>query len=402
MRRLVALGLVLGACVSTPAPSRTPSAAPATASASATPSAVAASPTPSPTPTRAQQNIRLGIVLADPSPPFVIRLRTESDATPFATRNGLTPTVSPDGTRLAYWRRDAGAPATRDTLHVLDLLDGNETEITALNDLISNGVAWRDDGGGLLYAARATSTAGIGADPPPAFTMVSTYAFATRQIADVKKLEAARFYPLAWSLAAHVVSGFDSGEGGVRKIYRFKEDGTTAGDTPAEEKLQEVTDASKDVTLILTQYSFFTGGRSFSGVRTFSAIDPSPIAEHQAGDAVLIRARFRPATRDILALVRSGDPLRYALEIWSGPGLATVARVWTGPAASLAGGELLARTDGKAAYVRTDPSGSTGSLWQIVDLGSGSATSLPLQGPVASGPWSSFIISDEGIAKLRR
>src|SRR5712692_1770658 len=117
MRRLV----VLGACVSTPAPSRTPSAAPSTPS--ATPSPVAASPTPSPTPTRVQQNIQPGIVLADPVPPFVIRLRTESDATPFATRSGLTPTVSPDGTRLAYWHRDAGAPATRDTLRVVDLFD---------------------------------------------------------------------------------------------------------------------------------------------------------------------------------------------------------------------------------------------------------------------------------------
>lgn len=408
IRRLIALGLVLGACVATPAPSRTPAATRPAASPSPTVT-VAASPTASasPTVTPIPQNVRFGLVLLEAGPPArtgsVLRLRTEGDAAPFATFACCqsAPVVSPDGTRLAYWDHQQGS--TMDFLLVIDLFTGTSSQVVGVSDDVPVGVAWRDDGGGLLFAVRSRLSAPSGGvDPPPATSTVGTYTFATKQIVEVKKIEAARFLPISWSLAAHVVAGVDSSEGRVRKIYRFKEDGTSAGDTPPDERLHEVSDVSKDAKTILAQYASFTGGRSFSGVRTYSALDPSPVAEHVAAEGALLRARFRPSSNDVVALLRVGDPSRYALETWSGAELSTVKRVWNGPAAPVGSGDLLMRIDGKAAYVRLDQAGAAGPTWQVIDLASGSAGPLALPATVAAGPWSSFYIPDEGIAKLRK
>jgi len=400
MRRLLVFAVVLGACVATPAASRAPSSTPSsTVTATATATEAAASPSPSPT--ASPQRTRLGLVIADPGPPFVVRLRTEDEPTPFATLSGTGAAVSPDGVRLAYWHRDAGASDRQDALRVVDLFTGNETEITKLANEIPAGIAWRDDGGGLLFASRSPSISGGGADPPPLYTAVRLFLFTSKEIRDLKRLEAARFFPLGWNLAAHVVSGVDSGEGGIRRVYRFNEDGTSAGDTPGESRFQEIADVTRDAKEILGRYAFFTGGKSFSGIRTVSAVDARPIAEREAADGTfLLSARFRPGTNDVLALLRvTGDPSRYSLELWPSSPSAAPRRVWTGPPSTYASGDLIARVDGKAAYVRVDvPAGP--SLWHAVDLNAGTSTALAMgSGAPPGGP--SFFTTDEGIAKLK-
>ena len=404
MRALIAVAFVLSACVTNPpVASRSPTAAP---TATATPTvAVSTTPTPSPSSTAIPQNVRLAVVLADGGPPTpgALRLRLESDGAPFATLNGTGAVVSPDGTRIAYWSRPTGG--TQATLRVLDPFSGNETDlanVTATPTNTPGDIAWRDDAGGLVYAVRTPgpSTSGVN---PPATTIFSTYVFATRQVSEVKKIDSSgSLIPLSWNLATHVIAAVETGEGGVRQIYRFKEDGGGVGNTPSDERLHEVTDVTKDARVILAQYGFFSGNRLFSGVRTVSATDTSPIAQHEAADGFLLRARFRPATGDVLALLRVGDPSRYVLEVWSGTDLSTVKRVWNGPPAPVASGDLVARIDGKAAYVRVDQTGSALPLWQVVDLSSGTPAPVSFTNAVATGPWCSFYISDEGLAKLKK
>jgi len=396
---ILALGIVLVACTARPAPTPAPSP-------SAVPSATVApsptlSPTASPSPTVAPASIKFGLVVADPTA-TTFRLRLESDAEPFAALDGSLAAVSPDGRRLAYWHRDAGTNGTQDDLRILDLLTGGQSQIIRLQNERATGLAWRDDAGGLLYAAASPNTAAAGIDPPPQYTAVRIVNFATNQVNEVKRLGAARFAPLTWRVATHVVSGVDQGEGGVRAIYRFKEDGGAAGDTPPDRRFSDVVDTSRDETAILGQFAYGEAGKTFSGIRVVAADDPRPLAEREPpAGAILLRARFRAATSDVVALLRAGDPSRYVVEIWpTGIGLAA-RRVWTGTTATAASGELLIRFDGRIAYVRTDESGSGIGSWQMVDLDNGSALQLGTgQNAIPRGP--SFLVTDEAIAKLKK
>ena len=139
----------------------------------------------------------------------------------------------------------------------------------------ATGLAWRDDAGGLLYAAASPNTAAAGIDPPPQYTAVRIVNFATNQVNEVKRLGAARFAPLTWRVATHVVSGVDQGEGGVRAIYRFKEDGGAAGDTPPDRRFSDVVDTSRDETAILGQFAYGEAGKTFSGVAGIGMQDAS-------------------------------------------------------------------------------------------------------------------------------
>ncbi|TME92185.1 MAG: hypothetical protein E6I40_11495 [Chloroflexi bacterium] len=401
MRRLGVLALVFvtAACAARPAPT------PAPPSSSPTPTVAVATgspaPTASPSPTVPPSSIKFGLVVADASS-LTFRLRLESEAEPFASLDGSLATVSPDGRRLAYWHRDAGTNGTQDDLRILDLFTGTQSQIVRLQNERAAGVAWRDDAGGLLYAAASPNIAGGGIDPPPVYTAVRIVNFATNQVSEVKRLDAARFVPLTWRVTTHVLSGVNAGEGGVRTIYRFKEDGTTAGDSPADRRFNEVVDTTRDGTAILGQFAYGEGGKTFSGIRVVAADDPRPLAEREPpAGAFLVRARFRAATSDVVALLRAGDPSRYVIELWpTGVGIAP-RRVWTGTTATAASGELLVRFDGKVAYVRTDESGTGVGTWQTVDLESGAGLQLATgQNAIPRGP--SFLVTDDAVAKLRK
>lgn len=404
MRRLAVLALVavvvLVGCrelrtpARTPAPSPSPS--PTEVAATATPSA-SASPSPSPTPS---VRARFGIVVFD-GDPSAIRLRLEDEAEPFAKLDGSLATISPDGRRLAYWHREPGSNGLQDDLRILDLFNAGQSQVTRLQNERPAGVAWRDDAGGLVFASTSPNLAFAGIDPPPAFTVVRLVSFVDNRVRELKRIDAARFFPLGWNLGAKVVFGMNAGEGGVRAIFRFNEDGTSAGESPPERRFAEVDDVTRDDTAILGQFAYGEGGKIFSGVRKVGATAPTPLAEREAaGGAYLIRARFRPATADIVVLLRAPDTSKYVLEIWSGPALQGTKRLWTGPAAP-ASGDLITRVDGKAVYVRTDEAGSAKSAWQVVDLDTGAALQLATSATGSPGG-PSFLVTDDAIAKLRR
>jgi len=226
--------------------------------------------------------------------------------------------------------------------------------------------------------------------------------FANNQATEVKRLSAARFFPLTWRVATHVVSGVDAGEGGVRAIYRFKEDGGAAGDTPPDRRFSEVVDTSRDGTAILGQFAYTEGGKLFSGIRVVASDDPRPLAEREppAGAFLVRRALPRGHERHRGASARGRAVAVRHRDLAHRIGLAP-RRVWTGTTATAASGELLVRFDGKLAYVRTDESGTGIGSWQTVDLDSGAALQLATgQNAIPRGP--SFLVTDDAIAKLKK
>ena len=395
MRRLAVLALAITTCVArapaTPAPSATPA-----------PTATAASATPSPTPTIAA--LRLGLVVPTSSALLDFGLRTEGDAQPFAALEGaLYPVVSPDGRRLAYWHRESGAGDTKDALRAMELTNGEEIELLRLDNERAGGIAWRDDAAAIVFSATSPQLAS-GVNPPPLYTALRTVEVGNHQSREVRRFDRARISPVAWSASTHVIAGQDSGEGGLRVLFRIREDSTSPGDTQGDRRFNEIVDVTRDAKEILAQFAYAESNKTFSGIRIVGADSPRPIAEHEVPQGgFLVRARFRPNTDDVLALVRAVDSGRYALELWPTGG-STSRVIWTSVASATTSGDLVTRVDGKAAYVRTDA--AAGSTWQMIDLDTGAATVFAAGavgitgGPSFVSP--SLFITDVAIAKLRR
>lgn len=398
MRRLLALAaLALTSCVTTvapPSPTPTPTASPVVV-VTATPSA---SPTVGP--------LRLGLVQPTPNVLLGLDLRMEDDARPFASLDGSTyPVVSPDGRRLAYWHRDAGAGDRRDVLRAMELLSGQEIELVRLDNELAGGIAWRDDGGAIVFSAISPDVVGPGAAlcPVPAYSAARTVDVGSHQAREIRKMDKTRFFPLAWSSTAKVIAGQDACEA-LKTLIRIREDGTSAGDTQRDQRFGEIVDVSRDAKQILAQFAYSDSGKLFSGIRVVGADAPRPVAERVMPEGSnLIRARFRPGTSDVVALLSAADTGRYALEVWPAAS-STSRRVWTSATAATTTGDVVMRIDGKAAYVLTfSPSGGA---WQTIDLETGAAAPFAIgAGGFQAGPLfftTSFFITDVAIAKLRR
>jgi len=400
MRRLLAFAaLALVSCVTTvappsPTPTPTPTASPFVV--------VTATPTPSPT----IGPLRLGLVQPTPNVLLGLDLRTEDDARPFASLDGSTyPVVSPDGRRLAYWHRDAGAGDRRDALRAMELVSGQEIELVRLDNELAGGIAWRDDGGAVVFSAISPDVVGPGAAlcPVPAYSAARTVEVGSPRAREVRRMDRTRFFPLAWSSTAKVIAGQDACEA-LKTLIRVREDGTSAGDTQRDQRFGEIVDVSRDAKQILAQFAYSDSGKLLSGIRVVGADAPRPVAERVMPEASnLIRARFRPGTSDVVALLSAGDSGRYALEVWPA-GSSTSRRVWTSATAATTTGDVVMRIDGKAAYVLTFT--ASGGSWQTIDLETGAAAPFAIgAGGFQAGPLfftTSFFITDAAIAKLRR
>jgi len=234
MRRLLALvALAFTSCVTTvapPSPTPTPTASPVVV--------VTATPTASPT----IGPLRLGLVQPTPNVLLGLDLRMEDDARPFASLDGSTyPVVSPDGRRLAYWHRDAGAGDRRDVLRAMELLSGQEIELVRLDNELAGGIAWRDDGGAIVFSAISPDVVGPGAAlcPVPAYSAARTVDVGSHQAREIRRMDKTRFFPLAWSSTAKVIAGQDACEA-LKTLIRIREDGTSAGDTQRDQRFGEV------------------------------------------------------------------------------------------------------------------------------------------------------------------
>jgi len=287
----------------------------------------------------------------------------------------------------------------------MELLSGQEIELVRLDNELAGGIAWRDDGGAIVFSAISPDVVGPGAAlcPVPAYSAARTVDVGSHQAREIRRMDKTRFFPLAWSSTAKVIAGQDACEA-LKTLIRIREDGTSAGDTQRDQRFGEIVDVSRDAKQILAQFAYSDSGKLFSGIRVVGADAPRPVAERVMPEASnLIRARFRPGTSDVVALLSAADTGRYALEVWPAAS-STSRRVWTSATAATTTGDVVMRIDGKAAYVLTfSPSGGS---WQTIDLETGAAAPFAIgAGGFQAGPLfftTSFFITDAAIAKLRR
>ena len=398
----VALAAVLvgvGVGVIPPQPPTTSPSSAASSSSPALSSGTTATPVASPTATIPGSALRFGLVTQD-GLGFPSGLRLESDPSPFAHIQGRSVSVSPDGRRIAYWHIPPASDDTAGELRTLDLTTGIESValLTSAPER-AGGIAWRSDGSALVVATASTSIPFGGADPPPAYTRVRTIDLAAKQVHELARLDLSRFHPIAWSAETRIVVGVDSGEGGIHQIFRIREDGTRIAGGSIDVGYQRF-DSSRDGRTLLGIGFRGEGNRVYSTVQLIAADSPIGIGAREAvDDPYIIDARFLP-TNEVAVLVRAGTPQRYGLEIWPA-GLASQGRrIWTSPnEAPYTSGDLFARIDGRAVYLRGAEANAGPSAWLRVDLETGSATELPTAAEPLAGL--SFYVSDAAIAKLR-
>jgi hypothetical protein len=308
--------------------------------------------------------------------------------------------VSPDGWRIAYWRVAPGGDDTAAELRTIDLTTGLEsaTLLTSAPDG-AGGIAWRSDSAALVVATASRSLAFGGIDPPPAYTRVRTIDLAAGQARELARLDASRFYPIAWSAETKIVVGVDSGEGGIHEIHRIRENGTRIAGGAIDVGYQRF-DASRDGRTLLGLGFRGEGNHVYSTAQLIAAHAPIGMGTREVvDDPYIIDARFLP-TNEIAVLVRAGTPQRYGLEVWPAGLAGQGRRIWTSPnEAPYAYGDLFARVDGRAVYLRGAGANAGPSPWLRIDLSTGSATELPTAAEPLAGL--SFYVSDAAMAKLR-
>jgi hypothetical protein len=394
-RGVVAFAIFIAAGCSVPAAS---SSTPSPTVPAPSVSSSQAAPTASPTATPAGA-LRFGLVTND-GYAFPSGLRLESDPSPFARIQARTASVSPDGRRIAYWHVPSASADTAGELRTIDLTTGLEsaTLLTSAPDS-AGGIAWRSDGSALVAATSSRSLAYGGIDPPPAYTRVRTIDLAAGQARELARLDGSRFYPIAWSAETKIVVGVDSGEGGIHQIHRIRENGVRIAGGPIDVGYQRF-DASRDGRTLLGLGFRGEGNHVYSTAQLIAADAPIGIGTREVvDDPFIIDARLL-LTNEIAVLVRAGTPSHYGLELWPAGLAGQGRRIWTSPnEATYANGDLFARIDGRAVYLRGAETNAGPSAWLRIDLDTGSATELPTASEPLAGL--SFYVSDAAIAKLR-
>jgi hypothetical protein len=395
IRAIVAIAATLFGACSVASPSPAPSAILPTAAVAT----VTATPPASPTATTPGSALRFGLVTQD-GLAFPSGLRLESDPSPFGRIQGRSASVSPDGRRIAYWHVPPASEDTAGELRTLDLTTGVEsvTLLASAPDR-AGGIAWRSDGSALVVATASRSLAFGGIDPPPSYTRVHTIDLAGGQARELARLDASRFYPIAWSAETKIVVGVDNGEGGIHQIHRIREDGTRIAGGPIDVGYQRY-DATRDGRTLLGIAYRGEGDHIYTTAQLIAADSPVGVGTRElVDDPYIIDARFLP-TNEVAVLVRAGTPRHYGLEVWPAGLAGQGRRIWTSPdEAPFANGDLFARVDGRAVYLRGAEATGRPSPWLRIDLDTGSATELPAAAEPLSGL--SFYVSDAAMAKLR-
>lgn len=186
-----------------------------TPAATVTPTAtLAAAASPSPTAAGATDPYGYVFTMEDR-----IIVRRERDATPIFELAGVSPAVSPDGKRLAYWRTTPDVGAT--DLRVLDVADprSDRSVLTLTGQTVGGGVVWSNDGQGLLVVTQSREMFGhCFAQSTVVVLDLATTPPATRSATE-QGSSACVYLPLAWDRPGQVAAAVTTGPGGAATEY---------------------------------------------------------------------------------------------------------------------------------------------------------------------------------------
>lgn len=274
MRRPLAIAVAVGAiaiaavlsfeAIRSELPGPTPSASPPvsvspTLAATVTPTATASA---SPSPTVAVATDRYAYVFANNAENEErIVVRRESDAASVFELAGVSPAVSPDGKRLAYWRLTANVGAT--DLRVLEVADpsSDRAVYTVPSDSLGGSMVWSNDGQGLLiglYSREPVGGGGVeGGNPARSDVLMLDLAStpAATRTAATPLSGGSVYLPVAWDRPGKAAAAVVTGPGGYATDWTtWNGNAATAFDrvpVPPPSIFAESVQASADAKLVM-------------------------------------------------------------------------------------------------------------------------------------------------------
>jgi hypothetical protein len=152
-------------------------------------------------------------------------VRRERDGAPVFELAGVSPAVSADGKRLAYWRTTPNVGAT--DLRVLDVADprSDRSVMTVPDQTLGGSVVWSNDGQGLLVATHSRETVGGGgveSGGPAQYDLLLLDLTSTppgTRAAAAPVTGGRVFVPVAWDRPAQIASAVVTGPGGYATEY---------------------------------------------------------------------------------------------------------------------------------------------------------------------------------------
>ena len=304
-------------------------------------------------------NDRFGFVTMATGPAFNI----VSETGPFAASgfSGQAAAASPTGDRVAYLQYSEGTVRLR----VRTVADGIERVVVALTGENATGLAWSNDGTGLLLSVGTAADTGPASTTPATLRTVDVASGAMQVIA--QRTDGKIYKPLAWDRPGKLAAAADTGPGGFDTAYVTVD----LAPTPARATSAAVTGR---VSMQASADAKFVSSADLDNgdVRWW------PLARYAAaatvGKATQARPVWRPGTSQV-GWVENGE-LRLFDAV--GGGAATAVR-------GLGSNVRLAtfRADGSAAVLATQVTPTAGgTTFSIVDLGSGARDDLNVTGNI--------------------
>lgn len=360
---VVAVALSGGPGVGTPVPSATPtSASPSPtaspAAGSPSPTATTAAPTASSTPV---PSARAALVTRRGEQTII---RSESDPTPIHTVRSLS--VSPDGSRVAYWT-ESGRTAE---LRFLEL-GGSERVVARFPEKLGRGIAWSSDGTGLVVTlADRPATPTPTGDIARTLHAVDIASGSTRQVYELTGPPGPHLMPLAWRRDPELFVAYETGPGGYEFGYTvIRSDAAPVRSDPESDLIGM--EVSSDGAFVGASSVFEDGT-----IKVWPLEDFSRQTELRPASGERIGQRFWwPGARAIVFAIgrQSGGTWQNTrIERWEvATGVRTVVRSFADTAQLVT---FYPRADGSGLIVlRPD------RTWEAIDLASGSATPIPLE-----------------------